>query len=307
MEKVIEELFQRFADAGLKSAVIPIRHLPDLKFDMENLLEQGILCMDFVNEVLSRYDMFFNFEPPADFPTAQSIFIVAAPQPRFRVEFKLSGKTYPVIIPPTYLHETDKKVSDTISLHLGNYGYKVYEAILPEKSLAVHCGLAKYGRNNIAYIDGWGSYFRLKTFFSDIPCMSDNWQELKMMDCCNKCPACFRSCPTQAITEGDDRFLIHGNRCITFFNEGTKEFPGWIDPAWHNCLIGCMICQDVCPANKDFTNWVEEIECFSEDETRIIMSGVPRKKLPDEMIKKLKKIYMFDHYDLLQRNLRVLM
>ena len=97
MEEVIKELFQRFADAGLKIAVIPIRHLPDLKFDLENLLEKGILCRDFVNEIFSRYDLFFNFEPPVDFPMAKSIFIIAAPQPRFSVEFKLSGKTYPVI------------------------------------------------------------------------------------------------------------------------------------------------------------------------------------------------------------------
>ena len=33
--------------------------------------------------------------------------------------------------------------------------------MLPEKLLAVCAGLARYGRNNIAYVDGWGSFVEL--------------------------------------------------------------------------------------------------------------------------------------------------
>jgi epoxyqueuosine reductase len=222
----------------------------------------------------------------------------------YRVEFKWSGKTYPVIIPPTYLHHTDKEALDILSLHLGNHGYSVYETELPAKLLAVRCGLAKYGRNNIAYIDGWGSFFRLRVFFSDMPCDSDNWQEMKMMDRCNTCTACSKNCPTRAIT--DERFLVNAGRCLTFFNEGASDFPGWLDPAWHNCLMGCMSCQDVCPENKDFFHWFSDAERFSEDETLLIIEGVPKEKLPGEFTDKLKRIYMWDDYNLLQRNLSML-
>jgi epoxyqueuosine reductase len=304
MEKVFEELNQKFTDAGFKSSIVPVEHLPELKADLENFLEQGMLNRDFYDEVVSRYDLCFNFEPPVDFPTAKSIFIAAAPQPKVRVEFKLSGKTYPVIIPPTYLHDTDKEAADILSLHLGNYGYKVREAILPEKLLAVHSGLAKYGRNNIAYIDGWGSFFRLQAFFADISCDGDNWQELMMMDRCSQCTACIRNCPAKVITE--ERFLINAERCITFFNEGESEFPAWIDPAWHNCLIGCMKCQDVCPENKDFIKWMSDAAKFKEEETWLIIEGAPKEQLPGEVIKKLETIYMLKDYNLLQRNLAAL-
>jgi len=304
MEKVIKELHQHLTNAGFKSSIVSLQHLSDLQCDLENLLEQGILQKDFYDEITSRYGLHWNFEPPTGFPAAKLIIITAAPQPKISVKFKLSGKTYRVIIPPTYLHDTDKESSNIISRHLGNYGYKICDAILPEKLLAVHSGLASYGRNNITYIDGWGSYYRLKAFFSDIPYIADNWQELKMMELCKKCNACIKRCSANAITK--DRFLIDATRCTTYCNEGVDEFPEWIDPSWHNCLIGCMICQDVCPANKDYTNWIVPGEEFSEEETLMILKRVSKNKLPLETIEKLKKIYMLDSYNLLQRNLRVL-
>ena len=304
MDKVIKELHQHLANAGFKSSVVSAQRLPDLQRDLENLLEQGILCRDFYDEIISRYDLHFDFEPPTDFPMAKSIIITAALQPKVSIKFQLSGKTYCVIIPPTYLHGTDKESSNIISLHLGNCGYKVRDAILPEKLLAVHSGLATYGRNNLAYIDGWGSYFRLEAFFSDIPCVADNWREIKLMESCNKCTACMNKCPTGAIRE--DRFLISAEKCLTFFNEKNDDFPEWIDPAWHNSLIGCMRCQDVCPANKDYTNRIVPEGEFSEEETLMILKGISKDKLPLETIEKLKKLYMLDDYNLLQRNLGVL-
>lgn len=86
----------------------------------------------------------------------------------------------------------------------------------------------------------------------------------------------------------------------------TNEFPEWIDPTWHNCLIGCMICQDVCPVNKDYTNWIVPRGEFSEEETLLILKGTSINKFPYETIEKLKKLYLLDSYSLLQRNLRVL-
>ena len=43
MGKVIKELYQHLSKAGFKSSIVSIQHLPDLRFDLENLLEQGIL------------------------------------------------------------------------------------------------------------------------------------------------------------------------------------------------------------------------------------------------------------------------
>ncbi len=304
MDKIIKELRQHLVDAGFKSSIVSIRHLPDLQRAFKKLLKQGILNRNFYDKITSRYDLQWHFEPPADLSTAKSIIITAIPHPKVRVTFTSSGKTFSTIIPPTYVHGTDEKALKIIAHHVGNHGYKVRDALLPAKLLAVHCGLARYGKNNITYIDGWGSFFRLRAYFSDVPCTADSWQEVQAMALCEKCVACVKKCPAGAINK--NRFLIHGERCITYFNEGPDEFPEWIDPVWHNCLIGCMICQDVCPANKEYTNWIELGGEFSEEETQSILKGVPREELSFETVGKLKRLYMWDWYNVLRRNLGVL-
>jgi len=82
MDKVIKELHQHLANAGFKSSIVSVQHLPDLQRDLENLLEKGILCRDFYDEIISHYDLHFDFEPPTDFPMAKSIIITAASSPR---------------------------------------------------------------------------------------------------------------------------------------------------------------------------------------------------------------------------------
>lgn len=301
---VVEQLYQGLADAGFKSVIISVEHVAEIQQDLTRLLEQGSLHKDFYDEIVSRYGLHWHFELPADFQEAKSIVITAIQQPKVSIRFRFSGSLYDVIIPPTYMHDTDAKAFDILSRYSKEKGYNVRDALLPDKLLAVHSGLARYGRNNIAYIDGWGSYFRLRVYFSDIPCTTDDWYEVRMMELCEKCEACVKNCPPGAISK--DRFLIRGEKCITFHNEGAEKFPEWLDPAWHNCMIGCMICQDVCPANKEFTNWVVPGDEFTEDETEMILNGIPQERLPKETVAKLENLELIGDYDLLCRNLGVL-
>jgi epoxyqueuosine reductase len=303
-DEAVKKLQRALRTAGFRSALVSAHHLPDLESDLEDLLAQGILSRDFYDEVTSRYDLHFSFAPPAHLSTAKTIIITATPQPKISVNFRSSGKAYSVIIPPTYLHDTNERVSEIVSLHSGECGYKACDAVLPAKLLAVRSGLASYGKNNVAYIDDWGSYFRLRAFFTDMPPTVDNWQEVKMMDLCDKCETCVKKCPTGAIRP--DRFLISAEKCLTFFNEGEEDFPEWIDPAWHNCIIGCMICQDVCPANKARRKWIVSGEDFSPEETLTILKGTPKDRLPPGVTEKLQRLYMLDWYDSLPRNLGVL-
>ena len=61
--------------------------------------------------------------------------------------------------------------------------------------------------------------------------------------------------------------------------------------------------QDVCPANKDYTNLIVPGGEFSEEETMMILEGISKDELPFETIEKFKKLYMDGWYNLLQRNL----
>jgi epoxyqueuosine reductase len=302
--RVMEGLAESLASADFKCAIVSMRHLSDIRRDLEQLLEERSLNRAFYDEIVSRLDLHWDFDPPVGLPQAKSILITAVPHAKTSLEFELAGSRYYAIIPPTYIVDTDREAESIISLYLGEYGYKICNALLPAKLLAVRSGLARYGKNNITYIDDWGSYYRLKIFFSDLPCPDDHWQEPEALAFCSKCAACINKCPTHAISR--DRFLIEAGKCLTFFNEASYEFPQWIDSKCHNCLIGCMICQDVCPANKPHVPWVRPGGEFSAEETSMILQGIPKNRLPAGMVKKLEKVNMLDDYGVLKRNLGAL-
>ena len=125
-------------------------------------------------------------------------------------------------------------------------------------------------------------------------------------DLCIACDRCVRVCPVDAITS--DRFLIHAERCITFHNEkpSSVPFPASMDPAWHNCLVGCLHCQRICPENKDVWPWVEERAEFTADETALLLEGVPPEEHPGSLVEKLERSNLAPYLSLLPRNLLAL-
>jgi len=291
----------RLEEGGYRGTVLPIEHVAQLQNEIEERLSQKEIDAG----LYEKYLTYFRFDVTTGLPGTRSIIITAAPQPQRKVTFHFNGQTYSVIIPPTYYADTDDQIRDMLQNILSSNGYQLHRAALPLKLLAVHSGLAKYGKNNIAYVEGLGSFFRLRAFISDMPADRGDWLEPQAMKECDKCKACLKECPTGAIVP--DRFLIHAERCITFFNESKEEFPGWIDPAWHNGLVGCMKCQLICPVNKRFVKWVEDGEDFNEAETGLILNGVPLDSIPPETAHKLNRSYMAEYLDVLPRNLRALL
>jgi epoxyqueuosine reductase len=107
-----------------------------------------------------------------------------------------------------------------------------------------------------------------------------------------------------AITK--DRFLLHAEFCLPYHNEAANDFPGWIRPSWHHCLIGCLRCQTVCPENKAVLNWFEDRAEFSEQETALFIQCVPFNQLPAETADKIKSLEINEDYRLLCRNLSMI-
>jgi len=300
-DQIAELICSRLQEKGYRGTVVPIEHVAQLKSEIEQGFSLGEIDAGLYEQRLTR----FQFDVTARFPGARSIIVTAAPQPQRKVTFRYNGRTYSVIIPPTYYGDTDKQIKSVLQNILTFNDYQLYQAKLPEKLLGVCSGLARYGKNNIAYVEGMGSFVSLGVFLSDMPAGRSEWLEPRAMKACNKCQACLNECPTGAIVA--DRFLVHAERCLTFFNEGSEEFPEWIDPAWHNSLVGCTRCQLVCPVNKPFTSWVEDGEDFDEAETELILNKVPVDRLPPETVHKLNRCYMMEYLDLLPRNFRALL
>jgi epoxyqueuosine reductase len=300
-DKTAELICSKLEETGYRGRVLPIEHVAQLKYEIEERLSQGQIDAGLYEKYLSS----FKFDVTTNLPRACSIIITAAPQPQRKVTFHFNGQTYVVIIPPTYYRDTDNQIKNVLQNILNSNDYQLYPAALPLKLLAVHSGMARYGKNNIVYVEGLGSFVRFKAFLSDMPTGKGEWSEPRVMKECDKCKACLNECPTRAIVP--NRFLIHAERCITFLNEWRGEFPEWIDPAWHNSLVGCMKCQLACPVNKRFIKWLEDGETFTEAETELILNEVPLDRIPPETAHKLNRIYMLESLDVLPRNLRALL
>jgi len=285
--------------------VVSAHRLHELQEGIETHHRQGLLDETLFRKYLSN----FVFSLPDSLPEARSLIVVAVPDPQIRFTFTWNGKRIPLIVPPTYLHwqRTDQRAEDALVEILEPVSYRVAKATLPKKLLAVRSGLAAYGKNNITYVPGLGSFHRLVVFYSDLPCKQDDWREPKMMERCEKCVACLRHCPTGAITS--ERFLLRAERCITFHNEQPNDvpFPAWFDASWHNCLVGCFHCQSICPENRDFLAWVGDGAEFSSEETTLLAEGVPLAQLPAETIRKLEQSDLVGLLDSLPRNLKFLL
>jgi epoxyqueuosine reductase len=102
---------------------------------------------------------------------------------------------------------------------------------------------------------------------------------------------------------------VHAERCLTFHNEkpGSVPFAAWIDPSWHNCLVGCLHCQRVCPENRSFWPWVEERAAFSQEETALLLEGTSVEKSPAATVEKMHRLGLDGYYDVLPRNLNALL
>ncbi|MEW5701410.1 MAG: 4Fe-4S double cluster binding domain-containing protein [Candidatus Zixiibacteriota bacterium] len=299
MEPATERFSEMIKAQGWKSRIVPVERLADLRGAIRGRYEDGLL-----DEALYRSHFgSFSFDPPADLPGVRSIVIVAVPTPPMRLFFHWQGKRTPIIIPPTYVSYTPRteSVQAMLADWLGREGHRLAKPRLPLKTLAVCSGLAEYGRNNICYVPGMGSYLQLVGAFTDLACDGDPWREPKALDLCDTCDACLRCCPTGAIS--DDRFLLRAEICLTYHNEADGDFPSWIDPSWHHCLVGCMECQTKCPENRAVLGWYEDRGEFSEDETALLLQSVPPDRLPAETAAKLSNLEINEAHHQLCRNL----
>lgn len=291
---------------GVRASVVSIRHLDELGGEIRELHDKGLLD-DLIFNYTGTKNPFHSPHLPRTLPGAKSIIIVAMPQPIIRTTFHTSGRIVQLFVPPTY-YDAIKVTRQTRSLLREAFRLKPYKFIranLPLKLLAVRSGLAVYGRNNITYVPGMGSFYRLMAFYSDYESPVDYWQEKKSLPLCDKCKACTNACPTGAI--GKDRFLVRAETCLTYMNEQKSDtkFPASVKSSAHNALIGCLRCQRVCPYNKKVADWFEDRGEFNKDETAYLMKGRFSGKKAARLEKRLNRLGL--DLTTFPRNLKVLL
>lgn len=116
---------------------------------------------------------------------------------------------------------------------------------LSERSHAANAGIGWIGKNAMLIHKEWGSWLWLASIITtaEIP------YDALSTDHCGKCRKCVDACPTQAIL--DDLRMIDANRCLSYWNiEHKGNIPREISEHMSPWLLGCDICQEVCPWNE---------------------------------------------------------
>lgn len=298
-DEVLTRIQRKFAAIGYKFRTVSISHLPEIQDTVGKLVRQGLIAK-------SLYENWHYYLKTNDnLPDAKTIIVVAMPEPLTRLKFKYQGHTFLADVAPNYFFEVDELRAETILKGvLKGEGFKLAKAHLALKTLAVRSGLATYGKNNITYVDGMGSYHRLVGFYSDCPCEEDDWQNIRELETCKECSLCIDNCPTGSITT--DRFLISAEKCPGSLAERNPDFPYWVklQPGWDKGLIGCMSCQFICPENKPYINNIISGSTFSEPETDMILNKIPWEGLKPQTQKKLGELSKI--YPYLAANLKAL-
>ncbi len=297
------------SDDMFRFSTMSVEHFQELQTFIDNLYEQNRITND---EIVRSYISDAKYAIPENFPEARSILLIAVNTPPASISVIHDGKRTEIILPPQYYASgvTREQLDATVRQKIiKNESARIEKAFgMLIKQIAVRSGLGVYGRNNLVYVDGFGTYHTLHAYLTDYEFEKDNFRDVKMMDACVDCAICRTTCPTQCIP--DDGFVINAGRCLSVHSERAEPFPEWITSDMHNALVGCMRCQIPCPVTSSLPDRTKQMEALNEEETSAILSG----DWDDEMTKRLSdKLKMFtpesaaDVIPLLRKNLAVLL
>lgn len=136
------------------------------------------------------------------------------------------------------------------ALQLGEFlekvGYRVVvHPNLPAKEIAYKAGIGYFGKNALIHTKGYGSWISVHYILTDASLSLDKSVD-KISDC-GDCSLCMKACPTGAIEhEGQ----VTPSKCIRHYMLSPDFIPVDIREKMGNNMLGCDICQMICPFNK---------------------------------------------------------
>lgn len=159
------------------------------------------------------------------------------------------GDDYRILI-----KEKLNELCDRITNKYGEFNFRTYvdTSHFSEKTFAVKAGIGFIGRNSLVIIPKFdlnesvykGSFHFLGIIVTDLPLEPDKPAE----GTCGKCRRCIDACPTGAILEDS---TIDALKCISYHTTSNRgEIPEDITDRMDNMVLGCDICQLVCPYNN---------------------------------------------------------
>ncbi|MBL6962214.1 MAG: tRNA epoxyqueuosine(34) reductase QueG [Bacteroidetes bacterium] len=171
----------------------------------------------------------------------------------------------------------------------------VDSAPLLERRWAQKSGVGWIGKNSMLIHPEIGSYTFIGEILVDLELAYD--EEIK--DYCERCTACLRACPTDAL-DMTKPYHLDASQCISYQTIEDSEKLGFSkeNDKW---IFGCDICQEVCPWNRkaavtteakfrisDFIKQAtsEDWESLSETDFEKYFNGSPIRRAKYEGLRK---------------------
>lgn len=186
-------------------------------------------------------------------PGAQSVVVCAMRFPGGSVEAPADGRLYGKVARYA-LHEDYhgqilpllEQLALAIDGAAGVTGSLAYvdTGALSERAFAAEAGIGWVGKNSLLLNREEGSWFWLGEVITRATLEFD----ARAVDHCGKCRKCIDACPTGAILE--DLRAVDSRKCLPYWNiEHRGAIPSELHGAMGEWLLGCDICQEVCPWN----------------------------------------------------------
>lgn len=274
-----ETVLEQLDKAGLRGGCLPVSRLDDAVATVAKAYRSGGMGQEYVDRSVEEL---LSPAPPA---WAKSVWMVAVPCSLLQYRFKTRGGEVQIILPAMYLYSRPMRLAEEamISGHR-EVGAETEWAWLPVRILAAMGGMGEFGRNNMLYFPGLGSFPWLTGFYSSLD-VHDSRYEIKRMPRCEHCGACVEACPSGALSR--DSRLMRSDRCLNYATEYPERCGDWFDMAWQKELLGCLACQLRCPANREYKKWMEDGPTLSEAETRELVGSIQCGAVSDSLLAKL--------------------
>lgn len=194
---------------------------------------------DFVGAFnVERYS---NYEKQEDFNGIKTVFVVGLAYPReqlmqqrdrFVASMYSYGLDYHDVL-KGLMHETLKGE---------NYKALVDNHEIDERKCLEITGLAYRGKNNLMIHREFGSFF-----FIGLVLTEEEYPEIieQNVDSCGDCNICLKACPVGALSE----FGYDVSKCMSGKNQSKRSLSEEVIMK-NYLLLGCDICQIVCPKNR---------------------------------------------------------